>query len=69
LVVANIIHDVLIELAEELVRLTAHGGKLILSGVLTGKQTDTIKKIFIDKGVSFTIHKQKKEWSALLFSR
>jgi ribosomal protein L11 methyltransferase len=68
LVVANIIHDVLIDLAEDLVRLTAKGGKLILSGILTGEQSDNIEKYFADRGLSLTKHLQKKEWSALLFN-
>ena len=69
IVVANIIHNVLLDLADDLDRLTARGGKLILSGLLTGEQTDTIIKHFSDKRLSLTTHLQKKEWSALLFEK
>ncbi len=69
LVVANIIHDVLIELADDLVRLTSQGGNVVLSGILTGKQSDNIKEHFCKRGLSLKRHLQKKEWSAFLFSR
>lgn len=69
LVIANIIHDVLIELADTLVRLAAPGGNVILSGILTGKQSDNIKEHFCNRGLSLNRHVQKKEWSAFLFSR
>ncbi len=69
IVVANIIHNVLLDLADDLDRLTAGGGKLILSGILAGEQTDIIIKHFSRKGLSLTTHLQKKEWSALLFEK
>jgi ribosomal protein L11 methyltransferase len=69
IVVANIIHNVLLDLSDDLDRLTADGGKLILSGILTGEQTDKIIKHFSDRGLSLATHLQKKEWSALLFER
>ena len=69
IVVANIIHNVLLDLADDLDRLTAGGGKLILSGILTGEQTDIIIKHFSRKGLSLMTHLQKKEWSALLFEK
>lgn len=68
-VVANIIHDVLVELADDLVRLTAKGGKLVLSGILTGEQSENIKQLFSNKGLLLTDDIQKKEWSALLFAK
>ena len=68
-VVANIIHNVLLVLSDDLDRLTAAGGKLILSGILTGEQSDTIIKHFSKKGLCLATHLQKKEWSALLFEK
>jgi len=68
LVVANIIHDVLVDLADDLIRLTGESGNLILSGILTGEQSDNITKHFASRGLFLTKHLQKKEWSALLFS-
>ena len=69
IVVANIIHDVLLELSEDLDRLTSGGGRLIVSGILTGEQTETISKHFSDRGFCQEKHLHKKEWSALLFSK
>lgn len=67
LVVANIIHDVLVQMAEDLQRLTTTGGKLILSGILHGPQARNIISIF--QGCSFTLEKEKQreEWAVLQF--
>lgn len=69
LVIANIVHDVLLELAPELGRLTADGGQLILSGILTGQQVTNIISCFTALGFSLDRQEQKKEWAALLFSK
>ena len=69
LVIANIVHDVLLELAPELGRLTADGGQLILSGILAGQQVTNIISCFTALGFSLNRQEQKKEWAALLFSR
>ena len=67
LVVANIIHDVLVQMANDLQRLTATGGKLILSGVLHGSQAQNIISVF--RSCSFTLEKQmqREEWAVLQF--
>jgi ribosomal protein L11 methyltransferase len=69
LVIANIVHDVLLELAPELGRLTADGGQLILSGILAGQQVTNIISCFTALGFSLDRQEQKKEWAALLFSK
>ena len=69
LVIANIVHDVLLELAPELGRLTADGGQLILSGILAGQQVTNIISCFTALGFSLNRQEQKKEWAALLFSK
>jgi ribosomal protein L11 methyltransferase len=69
LVIANIVHDVLLELAPDLDRLTAAGGQLILSGILQGQQVANIISCFTELGFSLTQQEQKKEWAALLFSK
>ena len=68
-VVANIVYDVLLELADDLNRLTADGGRLILSGILTGLQSEAIIDHFSRRGFSLVRHLRKKEWSALLFAK
>jgi len=69
LVVANIVHDVLLALAPDLTRLTAAGGRLILSGILAGPQVASIIACFTTAGFSLIRQEQKKEWSALLFAK
>jgi ribosomal protein L11 methyltransferase len=69
LVIANIVHDVLLELAPDLARLTANGGQLILSGILSGPQVTSIVSCFTHLGFSLSRQEQQKEWSALLFSK
>ncbi|OGR17126.1 MAG: ribosomal protein L11 methyltransferase [Desulfobacterales bacterium GWB2_56_26] len=68
IVVANIVHDVLIALADDLVRLTAAGGNLILSGILAGEQVDNIVRVFSGRGLVAVERAARQEWAALLFS-
>ncbi len=69
LVIANIVHDVLLELAPDLGRLTAAGGQLILSGLLAGQQVTNIISCFTDLGFSLRRQDQKKEWAVLLLAK
>jgi ribosomal protein L11 methyltransferase len=68
-VVANIVHDVLIALAEDLTRRTEQGGSLILSGILVGEQVAGIKKCFTGKGFTLVNVEERKEWAALSFQK
>jgi ribosomal protein L11 methyltransferase len=65
LVVANIVHDVLVELSGDLARVTAVGGTLILSGLLTGGQVTNIVSVFDTEGFRLVDQMEKLEWSAL----
>ena len=65
LVVANIVHDVLLELAEDLARVTSEGGILILSGLIRGGQTITITNCFSKHGFLLIQELEEGEWSAL----
>lgn len=67
IVVANIVHDVLVDMAEDLTRLTAKGGTLILSGILEGEQAANIVTVFTARGFSLSDKKSRKEWVALRF--
>jgi ribosomal protein L11 methyltransferase len=69
LVIANIVHDVLLELAPDLGRLTADGGQLLLSGILQGQQVTNIVSCFEQLGFSLKKQEEKLEWAALLFSK
>jgi ribosomal protein L11 methyltransferase len=69
IVVANIVHDVLISMADELTRLTAESGKLILSGVLAGEQVANIIAVFTAKGLHLSGQESRQEWAVLRFGR
>jgi ribosomal protein L11 methyltransferase len=69
IIVANILHDVLLDMANDFRRLLVDDGDLILSGILTEKQGDTVITNFIGWGFSLISHLQKNEWSALLFKK
>ena len=69
LVIANIVHDVLLELAPDLGRLTENGGQLLLSGILHGLQVTNITSCFEKLGFSLKRQEEKKEWAALLFAK
>lgn len=69
LVIANIVHDVLLELSPDLGRLTEKGGQLLLSGILQGQQVSNIISCFAQLGFSLKRQEEKKEWAALLFSK
>ncbi len=69
IVVANIVHDVLIGMAGDLIRLTAKGGTLILSGILAGEQAAHIREVFTAQGGQLSEEKSCQEWAALSFDR
>jgi ribosomal protein L11 methyltransferase len=69
MVVANIVHDVLIGMADDLARLTADGGTLILSGILAGEQVVSIRAVFTAKGFQLTRQENRQEWAALRFDK
>jgi ribosomal protein L11 methyltransferase len=68
-VVANIVHDVLVDMADDLARLTLEGGTLILSGILAGKQVDNIQTVFRDRGLRLLSQERRQEWAALRFTK
>lgn len=65
LVIANIIHNTLIELAQQLRSRVAPGGHLILAGILSGKQAENIIRTFENLGLRLVEEKKQEEWSAL----
>ena len=69
LVAANIVHDVLIELAAQLSRLTAAGGALVLSGILLDRQLDSIRRHFMNLGYCEVQAEEEGEWAALWLTK
>ena len=69
LVIANIIHDTLIDLDASLAAHLASSGRLIMAGILTGPQTDNIRAAYTALGLKHQETRYEGEWSALLFAR
>jgi ribosomal protein L11 methyltransferase len=69
LVVANIIHDVLVEMASDMRRVTEVGGKLVLSGILDGSQAESAISVYEKHDFILEKRRSMKEWAALLFKR
>ncbi len=69
IVAANIIHDVLLLMQNDLIKRLKKGGVLILSGILLGEQVENIKKRFTEAGLLFEKSLAKEEWGALLFRK
>ncbi|WP_163335955.1 50S ribosomal protein L11 methyltransferase [Desulfopila sp. IMCC35008] len=69
LVVANIIHDVLLQMKGDLCRLTRAGGVLVLSGILREKQADNITNHFEAEGFELTGREEQDEWAALCLKK
>lgn len=68
LVLGNLIAEILIDMAPELLRRTAPGGHLILSGILTEKSGWVVEE-FTKNGASLRAESVDGQWTALLFRR
>ncbi len=66
LICANILHDVLVELAPALSRRLAKNGRLVLSGLLRGSQEESILRIYGQLGLRLRQAVHEGEWAALL---
>ena len=69
LVIANIVHDVLVDMAPTLTRLTAPGGHLVLAGILSGTQEKNIIALYEQSGYKLLNSMYQEEWVALQFQR
>lgn len=65
LIMANIIHNTLVEMAPQLSKLLAPGGLLIMAGILRGGQAENIVNRYIDQGLTSPIVRESDEWAAL----
>lgn len=64
LVIANIIHNTLIEISKTLTARVAEHGYLILAGILTGQQLDNINKTYCALDLKIIRVEHQDEWSA-----
>jgi ribosomal protein L11 methyltransferase len=69
LLVANITHDTLAEMAKLLTGLLSPKSYLVLSGILKGKQENSIREIYTRQGLNYMNVLTKDEWAALQFQK
>ena len=65
LIIANITHDTLAELASTLVHLLAGRGYLILAGILKNSQEKSMLDVYTGLGLTHLLTETKEEWAAL----
>ncbi|WP_417915084.1 50S ribosomal protein L11 methyltransferase [Candidatus Electronema sp. JM] len=69
LICANILHDVLVEMAPAIAgRLTAQGN-VVLAGILRGAQEESIIRVYSSHGLAVRQSAYEEEWAALLLTR
>ncbi len=68
LICANIVHDVLVEMAPALARLLAPGGRLVLAGILRGGQEQNIIEVYRKLNIPLLRAAHEDEWAALLLT-
>lgn len=67
LICANIVHDVLVDMAPIIKRLANNKCHIVLSGILTGEQEKNIEKIYQKNGMRLVRSEHEEEWAAKLF--
>jgi ribosomal protein L11 methyltransferase len=65
LILANIIHNTLVEMADNLAGLLAPGGLLMMAGILRGGQAENIKTRYAARGLTCLSLLESGEWAAL----
>jgi ribosomal protein L11 methyltransferase len=69
LICANILHDVLAEMAPAIARLLADKGNVVLAGILRGEQEENIVRVYSGLGLRLQRAAHEEEWAALLLTR
>lgn len=69
LICANIVHDVLVDMASIIKRLAGHTCHIILSGILTGEQEKNIEKVYQKNGMRLVRSEHEEEWAAMLLQK
>lgn len=68
LICANIVHDVLVDMAPYLVHLLNVQGRIVLSGILVGEQERHLEKVFDAHRVRLARSVHDGEWAAMLLA-
>lgn len=69
LICANIVHDVLADMAPDLRRLLDENGRLVLSGILRGEQERHLEQVFSARNMRLIRTDHDGEWAAMLLMR
>jgi len=69
LIIANITHDTLIDMAPLLTERLTRGGALILAGILRGEQEDNIRRTYEKSGLVTMTTRTGDEWAAFYFRK
>lgn len=68
LVCANIVHDVLVDMAPAIARSLSPGGRLVLAGILCGTQEKSIIDIYQQLNITLLTTAHEDEWASLLLT-
>ena len=69
LIMANIIHNTLVEMAPALSALLNRGGILMVAGILRGGQAESIRNHYFAQGLTCLNLKESGEWAALCLQK
>ncbi|MCI5166774.1 MAG: 50S ribosomal protein L11 methyltransferase [Candidatus Electrothrix sp. GM3_4] len=69
LVCANIIHDVLVDMAPAIADLVSEKGAVVLAGILQGEQEENIIRLYETLGLSLQEARYEDEWVSLFLAR
>ncbi len=69
LICANIVHDVLVDMAPSLARLLAPRGRVVLAGILRGTQEENIIKVYQKLDITLLRAAHEDEWASLLLTK
>ncbi len=68
LICANIVHDVLVDMAPAISRLLSPGGRLVMAGILRGNQEKSISNIYRQLNINLLTTAYEDEWASLLLT-
>ncbi len=66
MIFANIVHDILVEMAPQFGKLLSPAGRVILSGIFSGRQEENIIRLYGNLGFQLKEYRHEDEWAALL---
>ena len=69
LICANIVHDVLVDMASIIKRLAGQDCHIILSGILNGEQEKNIEQVYQQNNMKLVRSEHEEEWTAMLLQK